>query len=224
MIDKLKSRIFEINQFDSPYRIYTDVETSGKDPFTNDIISGSMILTDKDFNELDVLTFKSRPEGTTWDQEAADNSHKIKLTEAILYPHPLETIEKIDNFLSNWHEPGNPYIPMFFHATTNDVWERNEEGKAIGLRIIKNFDWAFYVAMYWKWNKTPMLFKFFSDQLLVPTVRLGRIAGFKRNRLNQWSERIGFDLKHHEDLSDTRGCMAVHKYLSNLNKPVEALI
>jgi hypothetical protein len=48
---------------------------------------------------------------------------------------------------------------------------------------------------------------------LISTIVMARELGFKPNKLSDWSQRLGFQLNHHEVESDTNGAYITYKYL-----------
>ena len=79
-------------------------------------------------------------------------------------------------------------------------------------------EWAFRKAKFSNGSEMVWsLYKVLSPRQLESTVEMGRAAGFKKNKLSDWASRIGFNLNHHDDRSDTYCAYEVYKHLKARN-------
>ena len=123
-------------------------------------------------------------------------------------------------FLAKYKDENDFPIPFICHASKNG-WQKFGEWI-----IVRWFDYNF---LMWCFKKAKFangqemvwtMYKVFSSKNLISTVEMGRKAGHKGNKLNQWAERLGFDLKHHDATSDTYCCLETYKYLKNENRMI----
>lgn len=138
------------------------------------------------------------------------------------------TFEQVENFMPNdqfcnellWFlKPYKSDTPLEFicHASPNGWWD----GFKKEWKIHPWFDYFFLEWCFRKAYFSPgremvwTMFKVIHPQHLVSTVKMGRDAGYKKNRLNEWAERLNLKLDHHNAESDTLACLEVYKHLIN---------
>jgi len=207
------------------FNFFYDVETSGNDPIRNGIIAFSLIVTDENNIALDRFNMKVCPPDllpTTW-SHGAESVHQISY-ETVKNQHVpnnkfcFELLCFMKKFLSN-----NIHTSIM-HASPRGMPEINPRtNKPNGSwRIYPWFDyffleWAFRKAMFKDGNS--MVYKFWKilgTDKLVSTVQMGRDAGFKKNKLSDWAERIDFKLNHHDAESDTNCLFQLYIHLEKL--------
>ena len=181
----------------SEFKVFMDCETNGFCQTRNDIISLAMIVTDNDLNIKEEFYTESRPEFNKFYSEKAEEIHGFSKKQMESFKPRKEACVDILKFLKPFKDPKNAALPFIFHANGN-------------------FDYKFLKGMFMKEELEWSLYKVINGNNLISTLKLARDAGFKKNKLSDWSERIGFDLQHHEALSDTRGCYEVYKHLTKV--------
>ena len=199
--ENLATRLNNSKSITGNYLFFCDVETTGLDPIRNDVITGTIIATNKKLEKLDEISFKCRPDFNKFYSEKAEEIHGISRDRMSKFPRRLETCIDIMNFLRPFLGRGkNPFI---YHANGA-------------------FDWNFLSWAFRKEDIGYSLYNIFDERLLISTIELGKIYKRKhkiplntRNDLKSWSELIKFDLKHHDAKSDTNACFELYKYLVN---------
>lgn len=197
------------------FSFFCDLETSGSCPIKNGVISASILVTDSKLNVIDVFSSKVRPPNLnpdTWSLEA-EGIHGQSIGDVKNYISNDQFCYNLLCFLSKYKRPDDFPQPFIFHASRRG-WKM-----PYGWKIWPYFDyhfleWCFRKAKFENGQEMVWSFyKLFSPNKLFSTVEMGRAAGYKKNNLKSWAERIGFELKHHDDLSDVYCCLEVFKYL-----------
>lgn len=178
---------------------FIDVETTGFDPWRNEIIQLACIITDKEAkNELDVFNQYCRPLCPTQWTNGAEKVHRITLNEALNFQHPFDMAVNFLNFLkpykgdSVYHEPK---INFVCHS----------KGR---------FDYRFLETFFRKLELQYSFWKVFDSKLYESTIDCVKDSFVKlpNEKLSTIAKYIKFDLNHHEALSDTRACKEIYKY------------
>lgn len=178
---------------DETHYFFSDVETTGFDPIRNDIVSLAMIVTDREFNPVGEFYETCRPEFNKFYSEDAEKVHGFNRSQLESFQHPRKLCIKLLNFLAPYRTPGK-FHPYIYHAFKYFDYRFSE--------------WAFRKnELHWSW------FKMFDERFTQSTLSMARNAGYTGNKLNQWAERIGFELEHHNALSDTKCLVPLYKYL-----------
>lgn len=183
---------------DETHLFFCDVETTGFDPIRNDVISCCIIVLDCEFNRVGEFYETARPEFNKFYSEDAEKIHGF--TRDILkgFQHPRGFCINLLKFLNDFRAPGK-WHPFIYHAL-----EKRNSWK---------FDYHFMEWMFRKQNLQWSWFKMFDDRFTQSTITMARNMGYSNNRLNDWADRLGFDLNHHDAKSDTECCAEVYKFL-----------
>jgi len=201
------------------FKIVCDVETSGSCPIRNGVISACILVIDEHCNVVDEFIRNVCPPDLTkkWWSLEAQGIHGISYETVQTYMPNDQFCYELLIFLSKYR--GESAFDFICHANPSGWFSKTE-----GWIIIKWFDynfleWCFRKAkfkdgteMVWTMNKV------ISSSYLISTVKMGKEAGHKKNNLKVWSERIGFDLKHHDPTSDTYCCLEIYKHLRATNE------
>ncbi len=185
----------QVEIINEKYLFFCDVETTGFDPIRNDIVSICMAVTDWEHNLIDVFYDTAKPEFNKFYSEDAEKIHGFGRDELSNFQHPRDTLIKLLNFLNKYRTPGKYHV-FIYHA--------------LRLFDYKFLEWAFR-KQYMHWS----FFKMFHSEYSESTIDMAKSMGYQGNKLNQWAERIDFELEHHNAKSDTLCCVQVHKYLRN---------
>jgi len=202
------------------FKVVIDVETSGGCPIRNGVISACVLIVDEHCNVIDEFVRNVCPPDLTakwWDLEA-QGIHGI-------------TFEQVQGFISNEqfcyellcflgkYKSDLPF-DLICHANPSGWWDREKND----WKIIKWFDYFF---LEWCFRKAKFLngdemvwtmFKVLSPTQLISTVQMGKEAGHRSNNLKVWSERLGFNLQHHDPTSDAYCCLAIYRHLKGNNE------
>jgi len=206
------------------FNFICDLKTSGSDPMRNGIIEFCLLVTDPNLNVIDQFYRRVCPPDlspSTWDW-GAFNVHGIPY-EAVQGFMPNEQFcYELLCFLAKYKNENNQPQPFICHCSRNGKRKLNQNGKSAGgWDIIPWFDFFF---LEWAMRKHKFadgshfhysLWKVINEKNLISTVEMGRAAGHRKNNLKAWAERIGFNLQHHEALSDTCCCLEVYKHLKS---------
>ena len=195
----------------SKYHIYCDFETTGFDPIRNFPIVLALVVADCDFKIQDQLVQKIRPgiiNDISWSKEA-EVVHGFTKDEAWEFPTQHIAVNNILKFF----KPFVSKSPQLFVCHANDrMWWQKEQG-------CYNTPWFDYWFMWWMFYKAgcDQLYKIIRTENMQSTVKLGRDAGFKKNKLDAWADRLDYKLNHHDALADTLFCLHLHKHLLSLD-------
>lgn len=207
---------------------FVDLETSGNDPDRNGVISCAVVVTDFNFNVIDTFCRLVKPpmlSRLTWSTDA-EAVHKIPFNKVWYEGTPN------DQFcfeLLSWLNPYRPiygHMPFVCHASKSGKVKLNAMKKPMGTyEIWPRFDWHFLERCFRKaeyQDRTQMVYTFWKvfnmDESFISTVQMGREAGYKKNSLSVWAERIRFPLNHHDAMSDVLCCLEVFKYITERNR------
>lgn len=92
-------------------KLFFDIETTGLNPYTAEILTGCFILLDKENNYIDEYEFKSQVD--TW-SESAEKIHKISFSESSTYPSKRQALDGFTRWLS-----GLPLFECYLFANPN---------------------------------------------------------------------------------------------------------
>ena len=179
-----------------------DTETTGFSRTNNDVICLSCEIRNFDFELKDEVNLYAKPRFPKNWSKKAEEIHGITLEKALGFDEPREMAIKFLKFLKPFKHEEN--VPLLF--VSHDL---------------NSFDYLF-LEQFFRWEDIQFSFwKVFNQQYKLSTINLGREAGYRENKLNQWAERLKIDLDHHEVESDRRACSKVFKYLvENMNDMV----
>lgn len=179
-----------------------DTETTGFSKLNNDLISLSCEIRDFDWELKDEITLYAAPQARKRWSESAEKVHGFSYEEASSFDDPRKTAIKLLHFLKPFKHDRN--LPILFVA-----------------HDLNGFDWGFMEWLY-RWQDLQYSFwKVFNYKFRLSTIEIARAQGFTGNKLNEWADRIGFELDHHEAKSDRIACSKVFKYLIERNNEVD---
>jgi len=201
------------------FKVICDVETSGSCPIRNGVISACFLIIDENCNVVDEFHRNVCPPDLTrkhWSLEA-QGIHGITFEQVQNYMPNDQFCYELLLFLGKYRS--DTAIDFICHANPSGWFDKRE-----GWKIIKWFDYNF---IEWCFRKAKFangcemvwsMYKVLDSKYLISTVKMGKEAGHKKNNLKVWSERVGFDLKHHDPTSDTYCCLEVYKHLRASNE------
>jgi DNA polymerase III epsilon subunit-like protein len=178
---------------DETHYFFSDVETTGFDPIRNDIISLCLIVTDREFNRVGMFYETCRPEFNKFYSVEAEKIHGFNRSQLESFQPRRKLAINLLKFLAPFRTPGK-FHPYIYHA-------------------LKYFDFRFTDWMYRKENLQWSFYKMFDERFTQSTITMARNMGYSPNKLNDWADRIGFDLNHHDAQSDTECLVEVYKHL-----------
>ena len=177
-----------------PFNIFCDVETTGFDPWRNDICSLAVIVTNNNLSVESSFYTTVKPEINKFYSEDAESVHGFTRDEMKTFPPPECVCNDLLAFLAPFKAKNNS--PRLFVSHS-----------------LRQFDYLFLEVMFRKQGLEYELWKVIEQRHQRSTIKEARKQGYKKNGLAEWSKRLGFDLKHHDALSDTMGCLEVDRYL-----------
>lgn len=181
-------------RFNWKYLFFLDLETTGFDPIRNDVLTLCVVVTDLDCKPVATFYEKCRPKIDKFVTDESCKIHGFSRQQMAKFPPRIETLKKLLWFLNDYRTP-DQYENLIFHANGN-------------------FDWRFLEWCFRKEDLHFSLWKMFDHRFLHSTLKMARAAGYSKNKLSDWAERLGFDLDHHNAKSDTECCVEIYKYLN----------
>lgn len=201
--------------FQPLFRIVCDLETSGGDPIRNGIIAACFLVIDESDNVIDKFIRYVRP---------ADHTRKLWSLEA-QGVHGI-SFEQVSGFMPNdqfcyellcFLAPYRGLFPREFicHANPKGWYDHQKHDWKIWPWFDYNFlEWSFRKAFFGNGSEMVWsMYKVIHPDYLISTVKMGKDAGYTKNSLNVWAERLGFKLNHHEMESDSYCCLETYKFL-----------
>jgi len=195
MIFRFREIIESLPSTENKYLAFVDCETTNKyDPLGSDMIAQSTIITDYSLDIKDKKTFYARPESKKyWNEESAE-IHGYSFTEAMQFPDPRTTAIEMLHFFKPFKHEGNHPIIFISHDLN---W----------------FDYKFNYHFFQRRELERSFEKIFNNDHRISTIKMGRMYGYKQNKLDICAERIGFPLNHHNAESDVMACYLYFKFL-----------
>lgn len=174
-------------------KVIIDVETTGFDPYRNDIISLAALLVDEKLRLVDEFyqTVQADTENQ-WYSEDAEKVHGFTKTH-------INSFQPVKEFQRRFLQFLGPYknMQMIYHARAS-------------------FDWKFLLAHFVKTDNHYQLYKHVTGSNNLSTISVARrhkvSLGLTSLSLDNLCRHIGFDLDHHNALSDAYGCFHVLRF------------
>lgn len=200
------------------YFFVYDVETSGSCPIRNGPIWVVILVVDA-YTMLVVETFERsiRPpmlNTKSWSSEA-EKYHGITYQEVLNFQDNKSFCLDFLWFMKKYKDEINRPLPFVSHASPTGRKVFNEITKEMEFAP---YPWIDYNFLMWCFIKEGLEYSFYkvcTQDSQISTVKIARELGFKGNRLNQWAERLGFPLNHHDPKSDALCTLELYKYLLN---------
>lgn len=177
------------------YKLFCDVETTGFNWLSHCLLTWSGIVTDENLNILAKKKINFRPHGIeTWSDEA-EEVHGISYYEAMAFPERRKSCIDVLHFLKPFKHEDNWPLTFIEHS-------------------LQNIDINFTIGTFVKENLEFSLYKVIKLPHHQSTIKMARKAGYKKNSLDEWAKRIGFNLEHHDSDSDAMACLETYRYLT----------
>ena len=183
-----------------------DVETTGRTPFRNEVITLDFIIADENLEKIDERGFKFRPvEKHVWSEEASA-VHGFSWHSCQLFPDKRESFNDMQVFLKH------------FGSGLNFICHALPVRSRIDL-----FDYQFLLAMYWEEGCRSDFYRIFPEKKVESTISKQRKAacerwGIKNQRLDTWCEKLGIDSgRHHDSAFDTYVALEIYKYQKGIH-------
>lgn len=182
--------------------IFCDTETTGLNSFGgwigNDPITLSFIIADDALNIKHRETFKSRPYSKDIWSEESEAVHGIGYDDASKFQSQHDACVKI--------------LTMFDKFYDGKAFQWVEHSLKFNGKL--GFDLLFTYAMFMKQDLQYDFYKYVDIDNSISTVNLGKKAGYTKNNLALWSEKLDFNLNHHDAESDVEMCYVLFKHLT----------
>lgn len=202
------------------FKVIGDVETSGGCPIRNGVISACLLVIDENCNVIDEFVRRVCPPDLTrkwWDLEA-QGIHGMTFEQVQSFMPNDQFCYELLCFLGKYR--GESAFDFICHANPSGWFDH----KTKDWKIIRWFDYFF---LEWCFRKAKFnngqemvwsMYKVLSSSYLISTVKMGKDAGYQKNNLKVWSERLNFPLKHHDPTSDTYCALEIYKHLRARNE------
>lgn len=202
------------------YNFVCDLEFTDSDPMRGQILECALLVTDLNLNVVNEFYAKVRPEminNVCWSTEAQE-VHGITPQMAMSHPYSRrEFCMGLLNFLAPYYYECREPQPFVCHAMEfgfDNSWSM------IDFHML---DWAYrYEELQYSF------WKIIEQTRVLSTIKMARDSGLfvmrkiidkngresnrKSYRLNLLCPLVGFDLKHHEAMSDAYGCLEIYRY------------
>lgn len=170
-----------------------DLETTGRTPYTNEILSLAAIKCSEQLEIINTLEIYKRPDTeATWEEEA-ENVHKISLREARAFSSTKDFNNSLYDFL------GEDTYHLVFHSA----------------RFPFLFDYCFLRAHYDIHNDVFAFYKKFPEYTSTVHKRptyARKVYGVENQKLSTYAKKLGIKFNHHQAMDDTKVCLEVFKY------------
>lgn len=196
------------------FKFVVDLEFTGLDPITNDVIEIALAALDVNNQVVDTFHSYVAPETInekTWTIKAQE-VHGITPHEARKFPERRKVCIDLLYFLAPFKCPNNYPREFICHALPDKFFKKIEK-----VWSWPYIDYFFLEWLYRKENLQYSFFKVFSQDKITSTITMAReLTGQHRgHKLNKWAEIIGFPLDHHKAMSDTLCTVELYKYLTS---------
>ncbi len=179
-----------------------DLETTGRDPWRNEILTLCCIVADTNFKEVDRFNGKIKPSYLEQWSEDAENVHKITKQEADTFDNTIDVIDNFISFLNGLHSHEYRFVchALPFRSSV-DLFDRN-----------------FIFSWFWSNNRRVDYYRLFPEDKMISTIiRKRKLAqeqwGIPNQKLSTWIDKLGIDnSKHHEADFDAEVCLKVLEY------------
>lgn len=191
--------LFQQRSQQNKFILIVDTETScfpdNGGWLAGDTLSWSGIVTDLDLNILDKKTVKLQPTNRKYWNEGAEKVHGFSYEDALCnHLHPKDGCIEIMKFLKPFKHKDNWPILWIEHSLS---W----------------IDFLFTQGLFFKNNLLHKSRMVLAHDFAFRTIPIARKAGFDKNKLNLWADRLGIELEHHNSESDAFACYKVFEYL-----------
>ncbi len=176
-----------------------DLETTGLDQWRNEILTCAVVTLDNDLKEVSRNEFKRKPEYPEQWSLDAEAVHGITWDESLAFPNSKNFRQDLKEYLQSFGSKALfvcHALPMYG-----------------GLDLI---DYQFIFSEFNKVEDHWWLYKVFPTGNVLSTIsRSKKGLPVKDQKLSTWAEYLGFELNHHEAMSDALACAEVFKYRSS---------
>jgi len=185
----------------------TDIETSGRDPWRNEIIQIATIIADKEFKVVKTFNKYLKPERRSYWDEGAEKIHGITWNKSRCFDNRDSVLNEYIHFLnSNCPDGGHSFVAHALPFRSSiDFFDRN-----------------FLFAFFWVRDLRTDFYKLFPEGKTISTIHKKRKLATQRyqikdQKLSTWADKLNFELDHHDALSDTKCCLEVLKYQKSID-------
>ena len=167
------------------------------------MVSCGLVATDDDLN----IVGKFRGECRPWNVKSFDHEtvriHGLSLDHLMRQQSPEELCIEMLYFLDQFRNKDRiEYVPFIYHAKNR-------------------FDFWFMHNLFLKTDLIWSFRKMFHESCAYSTIKMASNMGHQGNGLKDWSQRIGFRLDHHNEMSDALGCLEVLRHLVKQGAKIE---
>jgi DNA polymerase III epsilon subunit-like protein len=172
----------------------TDIETTGLDPWRNEIIHFTTIMADETLTEVGRFTSGLQPM-YDWGHEA-ERIHKISESTARSFAHPADVLAAYLDWLDSFDAPGGHHFVC--HALAMG------DSRAL-------FDRQFLFSWHWLYDRRDHYYRNFPSDKVITTVQ--KNGHLKSNKLSAWMDHLGIaNTNHHNSEFDAEVCLKILRH------------
>jgi len=181
----------------------TDLETTGLNPWRNEILTLCTIVVDENLKEIDRVTLNRRPEFLGFWSEEAEKVHKISIDETNDFDDSKTFISKYIKFLRNISPDGGYSFVCHAFPFKNKV---------------DLFDFNFVFSLFWQHDRRASFYNLFPEKKLRSTITRNKKDaldnwGVENQKLDTWMDFLNIEkTNHHNAEFDSEVCLEVLKY------------
>lgn len=179
----------------------TDLETTGLDPWRNEILTISTLIADENFQIVDEFNGRCRPSYTDQWSEEAEKVHGITRREADTFDDSSGVLGEYIRFLDN--RSGG------YHFTCHALPRKSS---------VDLIDRNFVFSWFWVNDRRVDYYRHFPEEKVTSTIKKRKkeakdLWGMSSQSLKAWMDKLGIDSKsHHEARFDAWACLQILKY------------
>jgi len=179
-----------------------DVETTGKDPWRNEILQMGMVVVNEELETIGEFNEFIRPQYLRQWSEEAEEIHKISQRRAAKFDSSRDVFDKFNMFLRGI-QPDGAY-GFICHASPR----RSR---------INLFDRNFVFAWYWSHSDRLGYYRQFDERKVQSTIKRERNLakqnwGIENQKLGTWAKKLNIEFEHHTALADAKVCLEILKF------------
>ncbi len=188
--------------------LVTDLESTGINIASTEVISGCLIVLNEELYEIDRLSFKCRVDHWLDRYDGSIEIHGMTKKKVMKFPDKRQELKRVFNFISkHFIESGEP-LSFVCHAKCD-----GPDG------AITHYDYALLKQEFLDQS----IFDYYNfitfcpDRLIVSTHTLSKGLDVENRRLSTLCKYFNIELNHHNAESDAEACAELLRRLKDLN-------